>query len=120
MKIKFGIPIFCLFLLANCDGEEANQSLESNAERKITKQEFGQNWPFTLNEGILKCIDGGVVFIANGKTYAVNGLAKGQGKSRGYSDVEEIWAIDSTLTDANNTIRIGIQSVLDEGLKMCK
>jgi hypothetical protein len=46
---------------------------------KITKQSYGNEWPFEADEGELACVNAGAVavfFIVNGKTYALNAWAR--------------------------------------------
>ncbi len=54
----------------------------------VTRKQFGDKWPFTVEEGNVEDIDYAVVFHTNdGKKYALNGIAMG----RGYLDIEPIW-----------------------------
>ena len=47
----------------------------------ITSAEYGDKWPFTVNEVKLSCRNVAAVLItANGKTYTLNGKAKTQFK----------------------------------------
>ena len=87
----------------------------------VTAEEFGDKWPFTVNEGRLGCLNtrvsgnlkaSDIVFTTGGKTYALNGTAGGSGK---YLDVEPIWK--------NNPDpfipKISIGPMISEGLKLC-
>lgn len=56
-------------------------------QREVTRQEFGERWPFTVERGTLSCENSAVVFSVSGRSYAVNGTAKG----RGYTAIEPIW-----------------------------
>lgn len=89
----------------------------SPSEVKITKQEFGEKWPLTVDEGILACKGKGgfgeVIFKANGKTYAVNGIAMGTKK---YIPVDEIWANDPSAS----VLKKNIGPIIDRGLKLCQ
>ena len=62
---------------------EETQTGEVDREITITKQRFGAGWPFTVDEGILRCKGslgiGAVTFEANGKVYALNALAEDEG-----------------------------------------
>jgi hypothetical protein len=83
------------------EGEDGTMSLfdyilhgQKTKKRKITKREFGTEWPFTIDEGVLiaKGSNGGeIVLEASGQKYAVNGIAK---QTHKYRAVEEIWAYD--------------------------
>jgi hypothetical protein len=109
-------------------------------EKRITKEQFGEKWPFTVSEGTLKCIQydakdvnpkmvQGIIFEVNGKIYGLNGVAKSWGKKLGYSQVEEIWAndreqmnqlIEAGVSEKDATIKMDIGVIINEGLKLCK
>ena len=66
-------------------------------QQKISKQQFGEEWPLSVTSGIVKCLPigrGAVVFESQGKTYEVNGIAKGVAEKHGFSNIEEIWLDD--------------------------
>jgi len=93
----------------------------------ISEGEYGKQWPFTVSSGQLSCSGAGAVtFTANGKTYAVNGLAKSDHKN---SDIEKIWKSDSDSDLAKYVLKqgrpdlvpkISIAPIIDRGLKLCK
>jgi hypothetical protein len=98
-------------------GSSTVQPQLSPNETKISKQEFGSDWPFTVDEGILACKGSRgvaeVVFTANGLSYAVNGTAKGAKK---YRPVEEVWAENPSLPGTKKNL----SSIIDRGLKLCR
>lgn len=53
----------------------------------ITRAEYGEKWPFTVESGTLWRDGAAIVFQAD-KNYAVNGPASQQG----YQDIDPIWA----------------------------
>jgi hypothetical protein len=89
----------------------------SPSEVRITKQEFGTKWPFTVDEGTLACKGkssfGEVIFTANGKTYAINGTAKGTKK---YLSIDEIWADNPSVSG----VKKDIGPIIERGLKLCQ
>lgn len=103
------------------------------SETRITQEEFGQAWPFTVQEGMLRCepeVRGEyvlevVTFRAGSKTYAVNGIAKSKridGNPKGkhaYQEIELIWKKDPQVPGDNIT-RKNMTPVLDKGLKLCQ
>ncbi len=108
-------------------------------EKAISKEQYGNKWPFTVSEGKLKCIQyeteginqemiQGVIFETNGKTYGLNGTAKSWGRKLGYAKVDEIWADDTIQMDQlikagvpieNAKMKVNIGQILDEGLELC-
>lgn len=111
-------------------------------ERRLTKAEFGNAWPLSVDEGIVKCLPfgaGAVVFEADGKTYAVNGIAKGLAKERGFLAIDSIWLedpqframaeevaasqqrpLEEVLKSMGPPSRISIGPVLDSGVALCR
>jgi hypothetical protein len=73
-------------LLTACNVRPSN-------EREITRDEYGDRWPFTVERGILSCTDNAVVLTTGGTAYAVNG----QARTRGYAPTEPIWR-EATLS----------------------
>ncbi len=88
-----------------------------SSEVKITKQEYGEAWAFTVDEGVLSCKGsngiGEVFFTVSGKTYAVNGTAKGTKK---YLPIDDIWAADPKIAGAKKDIG----AFIEKGLKLCQ
>lgn len=119
------------------DLPKANESLK---EKKVTKKEFGKKWPFTVDEGTLQCIKYpipkdnpyadelvGVTFSHDGKVYGLNGVAQSWGRRLGYSDVNEIWSIDSVtykvlrkegVPHAYAILKSDLGPMIEEGLKL--
>ncbi|MDQ3802462.1 MAG: YebY family protein [Acidobacteriota bacterium] len=56
---------------------------------------------------------GAVIFTADGRTYAVNGIARGTKK---YREVEEIWLDNPSIPGAKRDIG----PIIERGLKLCK
>lgn len=89
---------------------------------RITRQEYGDQWPFTVDEGVLSCKKIGyvgnvelheVLFTTNGVTYAVNGTAR---SNKAYADVREIWADDQYSIGPKKNIG----PIIDRGLSLVK
>lgn len=134
------VSVLSIFLIrcTSPSDQSSSQSVHESEEtvattgKKLTSLDFGEKWPFTISEGIVKCTEyGGVVFEANGKVYAVNGTAKMHGSEHGYSEIEEIWAFDEKMIQnmKNNgysgaeidklKTRINIGSIIEVGLSLC-
>ncbi|QHV97576.1 hypothetical protein [Spirosoma endbachense] len=108
--------------------KKSNTSMETSNSKLIRRDQF-KNWPFTVEQGILKCENNKVTFEANGIVYGVNGLGSTYAKNNGGRDTSEIWAVDEKATKKliedgipkeNATTYINISEVLDYGLSLCK
>lgn len=120
-----------LLSCANSKREPSSVELARN-EREISKKDYGADWPFTVNSGTLKCISYSVIFIANGKSYAVNGAAQNVAQREGYLDMTEIWAPDSLimkkLMDSGFTkqqaedsgVKVSVRRIIEDGLNLCE
>lgn len=92
-------------LLAGCGGgPQGNQ---------VTRAQFGEAWPLTVDSGLLRCEPpGAVVFTApNGTEYAVNGLAE----SQGFADIDPIWAANPEPLIP----KMDISPLISAGLELC-
>ncbi len=87
-------------------------------EQVVTRSDFGDEWPLTVDSGVLRCEEGSAVVFkddADGTVYAVNGMA--QTWDLGV-DIEEIWADDPDIPEPE--FRINIGPLLDAGLDLCE
>jgi hypothetical protein len=91
---------------------QPRQEVLSNIKR-ISKQELGKDYPFTVSEGELTCRNSLVLFTADGQTYAVNGTAR---TSKRFKPIDEIWAEDPTIKGA----KIDTGKVIEIGLELCR
>lgn len=74
-------------------------------------------WPLTVPAGEVECTNNLVTFHAGGKTYAVNGSAKGYAKAKNlaWRDVREIWRDDPGVPGT----KVVITPIIDRGLALC-
>jgi hypothetical protein len=81
----------------------------------VTKADYGEKWPFTVDSGLLRCIGPRqeIIFVANGETYALNGTAKSNPK---YADIRPIWRDDPSIQG----VKISVQPLIFAGLDLCK
>ena len=103
---------------ANASGASKTEAPLSPSEVKITKQEFGDKWPFTVDEGVLACKGSGgigeVTFRVEGRTYAVNGNAKA---TNNYLPLMEIWADAPSIPGAKKG---NVMPIIERGLQLCQ
>lgn len=95
-----------------------------SATIKITKDEYGEKWPFTVSEGVIGyealSVNGKtlaiITFTAEGKTYPLNGIARSRSKERGYHDIDSIWRDNPKIQGA----KIDIFPIIDRGFTLEK
>jgi|LGVE01.1.fsa_nt_gb hypothetical protein len=82
--------------------------------REVSKEEFGEQWPFTVGSGRVECVkELAFVFKVNGKTYGLNGFADSWGISN--ADLKDIWLRDPKYPDLELWVSIGaIQQAAEE------
>ena len=78
--------------LAGCGAEEKTQ--------RLTSQEYGAAWPFTVSSVDLLC-DGAspkaLARVDNGTIYALSGSARSIAKERGWADGRDITKADTSM-----------------------
>lgn len=90
----------------------ATSGLADN-ELLVTRDDYGDDWPLTVDEGILSCERGSaVVFTTDGRRYAVNGTAMTLNLG---ADLDPIWAPDP----AGVTPKMNIGPLIGDGLELC-
>ena len=76
---------------------------------EISQAEYGDQWPFAIQRGRLRCEgSGAVIFTARGKDYGVNGMA-----GRRYAS---IMLVQKSTGDPS----FDIGSIISRGLTLCK
>jgi Protein of unknown function (DUF2511) len=82
---------------------------------RVSRADFGDEWPLTVDSGVLSCESGGFVYFtadADGTRYAVNGFAMTKGDA---PRIDAIWANDPTGVGP----RQNIGPLIDRGLALC-
>ena len=86
---------------------------------KFAEETYPVKWPFSVNEIEVYCSGYKEIYCkaSNGKTYALNGSAKGASHDDPtISKVEEIWLDDPSWTG----LKISYTDIITEGLKICE
>lgn len=130
--LKILIPINLILVIPILFSNGAKNDSVGNSVKRISIEDFGDRWPFSVDSGTLSCVSyKAVVFETNGIKYAVNGMA---GNKKIYSKIEAIWKIDEkSVKDMENVLkkrwdtkamgskpRISINPIIDLGLTLCK
>jgi len=88
-------------------------------EAPISRADMGAAWPFTVESGVLGCERGiAIKFLANRKTYSINGTAQAYSKQLGFGwlPVNSIWADNHDIPGT----KINIGPLITRGQKLCK
>ena len=101
---RLAISLFAALSLVGCGGD---------TQSDISRDKFGESWPFTVDRGNLYCVNGNqVVFASSGGLYAVNGAAINSGK---YQSLDPIW-VNNPSTGAKKSL----SEIIEKGLQLCK
>lgn len=95
------------------DAEAAEPQPPPN-EAAVTQDQYGDAWPLTVDEGVLRCdpVDQVIFTGPDGNEWQVNGAAA----SAGYDDIEPIWADNPSIDGA----KVNISPLIDDGLELCE
>ena len=115
MRIRF-LALAAVLALAGCGGRDNGQgSAATTGSQTVSRADFGEEWPLTVDSGVLSCEGAGSVYFTadDGRRYAVNGTAMTAGDAQ---RIDAIWADDPTgLSPKKN-----IGPLIDDGLKLCE
>jgi len=101
-----GVALLLWFPPPRTENGKAQQGI------KISKADFGKSWPFTVQDGQLRCVGTGVVVFSSGGTeYAVNG----DPNSGGYASIQAI----AKPAHIPGGPRINLLPIIDRGLRLC-
>lgn len=89
--------------------------------QEVSRSDFGDRWPLTVDEGVLVCSREGsrviVTFLVTGSTreYALNASAERQG----FPPINPIWADDPRYASSGAGIKIAITPLRSRALELC-
>lgn len=79
---------------------------------KVSKEQYGSDWPFLVDSAIIDCVDGNAAVIKTlGRVYALNGHAM----AKGYANLNPIWKPDHKNPD----LKIPIGDFINLALEQC-
>jgi hypothetical protein len=85
----------------------------------ISAEDFGDAWPFVPQEMHLQCLPGNAVVVTDpetGRMYGVNGPSNGKARQLGLEPLNHVWAESPEIPGT----RVGLGSVIEAGIKLCK
>ena len=94
-------------------------SCTNNKTRTFKKSDYGKNWPYSVNEIEVYCEGYKEIYFKadNGKTYPLNGTAKGVSKNNfKISNIDEIWLANPDLPGTKIPYP---QEFINDGLLLC-
>lgn len=118
----FALIIIGLFACTDPPTENGSSNEVANLPVSLDKSWPVDEWPLSVDSGVLSCLDDGSVVFEHGNTkYAINGFAT----SRGYADIDPIWKapeevkIDGVVISAPKMSMILLDILLDFDLDLC-
>lgn len=128
-KVRSGVGAGCLALIAlvgifaaisNRTSPE-NSSLPNTTGEFISLEEYGRKWPLTIQQGHLNCRSRtiaryekkDVTITLDGKTWALNGSARGSGD---FLPLEDIWRDNPEIEGA----KMSVGDIIGRGLRLCR
>ena len=136
--MRFTLTTTILFVAVNL----LAQSARADGGKHLSEAMFGSKWPLTVSSGIVRCTGlSEVLFETGGKTYAVNGLAKGFAEKNGWLRIDSIWmdspdtyeiakqfaksdeqgrSVEEIVKAMGGPTKIDIGPILDTGVALCR
>ncbi len=102
--------LIALFVLLYA-GQEAWRTYSRS--QKVTAADFGEQWPFSVSEGYVRCDAQGVVFYAKADEYNLSAAAENP------EPLAKIWK-DAPGAPAPNATKMSLAPVIEVGLKLCE
>lgn len=89
-----------------------SQNQPAPAPGYVSRAMLGDDWPLTVEEGQLRCIEQAVTIVVDGTAYALNGVALQRDTSR---DITPIWADNPTVEG----LKKDLGPLIERGLALC-
>ncbi|WP_167492547.1 DUF2511 domain-containing protein [Pseudomonas leptonychotis] len=85
----------------------------------ISAEDYGDAWPFTVEEMHLSCLPGTAVVVADAETgvmYPLNGQAKNKARALALEPIDSVWRADPDNAGA----KVSLGPLIKQGLELCK
>lgn len=85
----------------------------------ISAEDYGEAWPFTVEEMHLSCFPGNALVVSDAETgvmYPLNGVANAEAAALALEPIEKVWRADPDIAGA----KVSLGPVIEQGLPLCK
>lgn len=85
----------------------------------ISADDYGDAWPFTVEEMHLSCFPGNALVVSDAETgvmYPLNGVANAKAAALALEPIEKVWRADPDIAGA----KVSLGPVIEQGLPLCK
>ncbi|WP_052502798.1 DUF2511 domain-containing protein [Halarcobacter anaerophilus] len=111
--IKLIAAIAVAVMLAGCS---------NYSDKKVTQDEFGEKWAFTVEEATLGCYKDGdtkaPVVVIDGKSYGLTGYADAKYGQNNLNALDKFWKKDTRA--GREGMKIDLSAVTREANKLCE
>jgi hypothetical protein len=108
-----------LFIAAMALAAVASQGALAGEIQLLDAADYGESWPFTVEEMHLLCLPGRAVVVSDpesGRMYPLNGAASGKAAKLALEPLAPIWRGDPALPGA----KVGLGPLIARGLELCR
>jgi len=117
--VRAGVVVILLLLGSSCNSGPDRRVPSSRSAQPgfVSRAEFGDRWPLTVESGTLRCepdYGTALVIVVGNVKYALNGRARGQIDQTGWRDSRELVRKDQDGGLAN------VGPLIERGLALCK
>lgn len=108
-KAKFRTVVFWKEFKRKKNMQRLNEEINMK-ERIVSKDDFGDSWPLTVDRGVVANRNGAIIFRHEGQEYQLNGIAIAQG----HQPIDPIWKNNPN----NPSMKLNIGVLINVGLEL--
>ena len=88
-KFPLVVLLFVIFSLIGCTTQNSQSSPTEDwrkSPKYVSEEQFGEDWPFTISEGLVACVSGGGIVLKTSKgNYGLTGFTD----TLGYTNIKD-------------------------------